>query len=78
MTKRLDRLEAAGLVRRSPDPSDRRGVLVALTDHGLEVVDRAVEEHVDNERQLLEVLNEREVRALDRALAKLVAAWEQR
>jgi DNA-binding MarR family transcriptional regulator len=76
MTKRLDKLEAAGLVARSPDPDDRRGVLVSLTDHGLAVVDRAVEAHHANEARLLEPLSERELRALNGTLAKLVAAWE--
>lgn len=35
MTKRLDRLQAAGLVRRESNPNDRRGVLIRLTDEGL-------------------------------------------
>src|SRR3954452_531302 len=35
MTKRLDKLEAAGLIARAPDPNDRRGTLIALTDSGL-------------------------------------------
>ena len=34
MTNRLDRLEKAGLVKRVPDPDDRRGVLVELTEGG--------------------------------------------
>jgi len=34
MTNRLDRLEKAGLVRRLPDPDDRRGVLIELTAEG--------------------------------------------
>src|SRR5205085_1527378 len=34
MTNRLDRLEQAGLVRRAPDPEDKRGVLVSLTAAG--------------------------------------------
>ena len=34
MTNRLDRLEEAGLVRRTPDPDDRRGLKVELTDAG--------------------------------------------
>src|SRR5215468_5508644 len=34
MTNRLDRLEEAGLVRRLPNPADRRGVLVELTEDG--------------------------------------------
>ena len=35
MTKRLDRLEKAGMVRRDRDPVDRRGVVVVLTELGL-------------------------------------------
>ena len=34
MTSRLDRLERAGLIERRPDPGDRRGVLVQLTERG--------------------------------------------
>src|SRR4051794_5720654 len=34
MTNRLDRMERDGLVRRLPDPNDRRGVRVELTDEG--------------------------------------------
>jgi DNA-binding MarR family transcriptional regulator len=53
MTKRLDRLEASGLIRREPDPSDRRGRLIALTDEGRALVDRALEGHLENEERLL-------------------------
>jgi DNA-binding MarR family transcriptional regulator len=75
MTKRLDKLEAAGLVARSPDPDDRRGVLVSLTDEGLRVVDRAVEDHLANEARLLSSLSAREVKALNATLTKLLDAW---
>src|SRR3954469_16870332 len=37
-TARLDRLEKAGLVERSPDPNDRRGVLVRLSNRGKEII----------------------------------------
>ena len=33
-TKRLDKLEDAGLITREPDPNDRRGTLIALTEQG--------------------------------------------
>jgi len=34
VTRRASRLEAAGLVRREPDPVDRRATLLTLTDEG--------------------------------------------
>jgi DNA-binding MarR family transcriptional regulator len=42
MTNRIDRLEAAGLVSRVPDPEDRRSILVGLTERGRVVVDEAI------------------------------------
>src|SRR5437879_8202201 len=52
MTNRIDRLESAGLVRRSPDPQDKRGVLVRLTDAGRTRVDAAFPDPVDRDREL--------------------------
>ncbi|MEV6613854.1 MarR family transcriptional regulator [Streptomyces sp. NPDC051051] len=42
MTGRLDKLEGAGLLRRSPDPHDRRGLRVTLTEQGLALAEEAV------------------------------------
>lgn len=72
MTNRVDRLEAAGLVERRPDPGDRRGVLVALTPDGKRVVDAAVADHVENERRLLEPLTAEEEQTLNALLRKLL------
>ena len=72
MTKRLDRLERAGLVERLPDPSDRRGRLVALTDRGMELVDAAVIDHLANEEGLLGALSASERRGLSDLLRKLL------
>ena len=72
MTNRVDRLEAAGLVERRPDPGDRRGVLVALTPDGKRVVDAAVADHVENERRLLEPLTAEEQQTLNALLRKLL------
>ena len=44
MTQILDRLERAGLVARTPDPADRRKVLVALTDELEDAQHRVVDE----------------------------------
>jgi DNA-binding MarR family transcriptional regulator len=53
MTGRLDKLEAAGLIVREPDRGDRRVVFTKLTDEGLALIDRVVEEHLANEERLL-------------------------
>jgi DNA-binding MarR family transcriptional regulator len=76
MTKRLDRLEDAGLVERRPDPSDRRGTLVGLTKQGREVVDAALVTHVGNEERLLQALSASERRTLDELLRKLLTGLE--
>ena len=70
-TKRLDRLEAAGYVTRERDPSDRRGVLIALTPQGRSLVDNAADKHMANERRILSGLSEAEQRQLAGLLRKL-------
>ena len=47
LTRLVDRIEAAGLVRREPVPGDRRGVRVGLTDEGRRRHDAAFVEHLD-------------------------------
>ena len=70
-TKRLDRLEHAGLVTRAPDPEDRRGTLITLTEAGHRLIDAVTEAHLDNERRLLSSLSETEQRRLADLLRKL-------
>ncbi len=63
-TARLDRLEKAGLARRRPSPTDRRGVLVQLTPHGREVVDGAVAAGLARQQSLLSHLSPADQRRL--------------
>ena len=76
MTKRLDRLAAAGLIERRADPSDRRGTLVRLTRRGKTAIDKAVVTHVANEERLLRVLAPADRRTLDRLLRAFLADLE--
>ena len=71
-TKRLDRLEQAGLVAREPDPADRRGILIVLTPAGRELIDATTEAHLANERRLLGALSDGEQRRLADLLRKLL------
>ena len=52
-TNRIDRLAEAGLVTRHPDPQDKRGVLVQLTDRGRSVADAALADLLVHERKML-------------------------
>ncbi|MEV7283479.1 MarR family transcriptional regulator [Streptomyces sp. NPDC093252] len=68
MTKRIDRLERAGLVTRRRAADDQRGRIVALTRPGRELIDRAFGEHMRNEHRLLELLTPVEAAALEALL----------
>ncbi|MGO4213368.1 MarR family winged helix-turn-helix transcriptional regulator [Terriglobus sp. 2YAB30_2] len=57
MTNRIDRLETAGLVKRSPDPGDRRGVFVCLTEDGRKLIDKAIAHHMEVEQTMLRSLS---------------------
>lgn len=74
MTNRLDRLEAAGLIARRPDPGDRRSSIISLTADGRARADAAVTDHVANEEQLLGGLSGSERQQLDRLLTRLLAS----
>ena len=75
MTNRVDRLEARGLVARRPDPADRRGVLVRLTDDGRARVDRALDELMVHERELLAALPRADRDAIAASLGALLASF---
>ena len=75
-TKRLNRLEAHGLIRRAPDPSDRRGTLVTLTEAGLATIDTVASEHVQNEKRLLATLTTNQRNTLTQLLRELLLALE--
>jgi len=76
MTNRIDRLASRGLVRREPDPRDRRGVLVTLTDQGEDVVDAALADLLDSERKLLAGLDDQHRQLLANLLRTLLAPFD--
>ncbi|MER5934991.1 MarR family transcriptional regulator [Streptomyces sp. NPDC002054] len=73
MTGRLDKLEKAGLLCRKPDPHDRRGLQVTLTEKGLALVDEAVVAGLEVQRAALAGLTEEEAELLTGLLRKLLA-----
>lgn len=72
MTARLDRLEKMELVARRPNPEDRRGTLVRLTDKGIALIERALPAHVANQARITETLSADELKTLSDLLGKLL------
>ena len=77
MTKRIDRLERAGLVTRRASEQDGRGRVVKLTERGRDVIDAAFTEHMRNERRLVDQLTAQEAAQMERLLTKWLARFEE-
>ena len=74
MTNQLDKLQAAGFVSRSPDPTDRRSKLVEMTAKGRETLDNYVNVQAKRERRLISGLSAQEKSELNILLRKLLSS----
>ncbi len=75
ITQLVDRLEAEQLVRRIPDPEDRRCILVELTDKGRQECEQARQSIEPIEAELASLYSTAERQQLMELLARLSAAW---
>lgn len=78
MTNRIDQLEKAGLVRRLPDPDDRRALHVELTEKGHEAWLKAVDVQGAKEASIAAALDKRELAQLNKLLRKVLVGLEDR
>lgn len=76
MTHRLQRLEKVGLVERVKHSEDLRSTLVQLTEAGLQLINKAVEAHIANEKAILDLLPADSRKQLDKHLVTLLAILE--
>jgi DNA-binding MarR family transcriptional regulator len=76
MTSRLDRLEGAGLVTRAPDPTDRRGVLVHLTERGEALAEQSLQAVIAADEAFLEPLTKQQRDSVAAALKLLLLRAE--
>jgi len=76
VTKRVDRLEEAGLVDRRRSDADGRGRVVRLTPAGRRLIDKAFTAHMANEKRLLEALTPAETAQLEKLLTTWLAHLE--
>lgn len=72
VSRRASRLEAAGLVRREPDPADRRAVLLALTEEGARTVETMRRRLADRIEASLSSWPQDEARSFARHLRRFV------
>jgi DNA-binding MarR family transcriptional regulator len=76
MTSRLDRLERAGLIARTPDPADGRGVRVRLTARGEQLAEQALQAVIAADEAFLQPLDQRQRDAVASALKLLLLHHE--
>lgn len=74
MTAVLDTLERQGWIRRTPNPDDRRSVLIEITPEGRELADRFIPGLHILERRVMSALTRRERHQLLALLGKVLAS----
>lgn len=75
-THLVDRLESGGLVRRVPDPGDRRSVMAEATVEGLRRYEDGLRALYEVERELRGIYSREEFVQLDRLLARVEEVWK--
>jgi len=73
ITQLVDRLEKDGLVRRRPDPQDRRGVLAALTPAGEQAYTKGMRALVEAQQAIVRTLSAGDAASLKSALNALTS-----
>ena len=76
MTNRIDQLEKMGYVTRQVNPEDGRGFLVSLTPQGLELIERVIVKHTQNQARLVECLSADQQQTLNHVLRLFLASFE--
>ena len=76
MTHRMTQLEKRGLIERIANEHDARSKLVKLSETGFEIINKAVDEHVTNELEILSSLNNQQQMQLDQSLKQLLLMLE--
>ncbi|WP_111766450.1 MarR family winged helix-turn-helix transcriptional regulator [Nakamurella deserti] len=75
LSRRVERLEAAGLVERRPDPNDGRGVVVVLTRAGRYALRSAAVVHMAGiDREFTHDLTDEEAEVLIRVFSRMLPA----
>lgn len=71
VAQRLNKIERLGFITREANPDDGRGTLVALTDTGKRIIEKALPDHLDTERSIVSALSLEEQLLLAKLLARV-------
>lgn len=74
VAQRINKMERRGLVARSANPEDGRSTLVALTDTGRDLIERALPDHLTTEFQITAMLSHGEQEILAELLQRITDA----
>jgi DNA-binding MarR family transcriptional regulator len=77
MTNRLDNLEKAGLIRRLPDPTDRRAIQVEHTEAGSAAYEESTNAQAAKEQLIASALSAKEKEELNNLLRRLMIGAER-
>ena len=78
LSHQVGRMEEVGLVRRAPDPEDKRGVVAELTDAGAAMLVEAAPTHVEGVRaHLIDLLTPEEQRVMAQAFSRVLEHLNQ-
>lgn len=77
MTGKLDRLEAQGLIERTPDPDDRRAIRLGLTEAGRAVIDEAFDTSLRVYESMVSGFSPDDLKKLDTLLEKLLTRLDE-
>ena len=66
----IKNLEKDGLIKRNADPQDKRSCILSITDKGKELIESILPKHIDNIKNIFEVLSDEEKIVLKNILKK--------
>jgi DNA-binding MarR family transcriptional regulator len=72
VSRLIDRLVTAGLFERIPSATDRRVVLIRLTDDGIDLIERLHPQLLEHNKKLLEHMSEAEMEKVAKGLARVL------
>ncbi|MBS6184029.1 MAG: MarR family transcriptional regulator [Clostridium celatum] len=66
----IKNLEKDGLIKKKPDPNDKRSCIISLTEEGEKIIEDILPNHIENIKSIFEILTEEEKNTLKNILKK--------